>query len=284
MRHVTREYHNKMRLIHMYEFVARSYVWVHGSSICMSSWLIRVSRVSRVTWLTKSWTRHATLMNESRPYVWVRGSFERFGCLEWHDSQSRERGMPHLWMSHVTHMNESHHAYACVMSVVCCWLWPTRWGSCMYEFVAHSYVWVCGHTQTLWPTLYKSGVSLTHEHSCERGMPHLWMSHVTHMQSRLSDACSLHICSHVSLTRARYTYKGRVVFFYDCVSRLHVPGLHTHVYRTSHVSGLYVLAWLIIDTNIHKWETYKTHAHASLQRVLVTHINTRYTYKHTLHI
>jgi len=69
--------------------------------------------------------------------------------------------MSHIWMSHVTHMNESCHAYERVMPHI-----RTSHGICIIESC----------------------------HTYQQSMAHIWMSHVTH----INESC--HTCSRDGLT------------------------------------------------------------------------------------
>jgi len=85
----------------------------------------------------------------------------------------------HIWMSHVTQMNESHHMYE--------WATSHMWMSHVTHMneACHTYEWVMSH---IWMR------HVTHmNESCHNGVPwvmsqlivcvmsHIWMSHVTHM-------------------------------------------------------------------------------------------------------
>ena len=98
-------------------------------------------------------------MNES--HIWIRGIRTRGDAAR---SQTRfyeslpiyERVIPHIWMSHVTHMNESCHTYEWVMSHI--WMSHVTHmnESCHTPELSHTYEKVIG----------------------EWVMSHVWMSHV----------------------------------------------------------------------------------------------------------
>ena len=82
--------------------------------------------------------------------------------------------MAHIWMSHVTHMEESCHTYGWVMSHI--WMSHVT----HMEESCHTYGWVMSH---IWMSY------VTHmDESCHTYgwvMSHMWMSHVTHMNDFL---------------------------------------------------------------------------------------------------
>jgi len=79
--------------------------------------------------------------------------------------------MSHIWMSHVTHLNESSHTYEWVMSHI----WMSHVTHMNKSFT---------HMNKSW-------------HAHEWVMPHTWMSHATHM----NESCHTHEWV-MSLTRA----------------------------------------------------------------------------------
>jgi len=140
------------------------------------------------------WMSHGTHMNEScHTYEWV---------------------MSHIWMRHVTHMNEPCHTYEWVMSHI----WMSH-VTHMNES-CHTYKWVMSHTQSspitdmpkmdwFWLLIFPTNVvrgllnkeikfqnkgavlvqiapllfsqPRNQNQSIKRGMLHVWMSHVTHV-------------------------------------------------------------------------------------------------------
>ena len=77
------------------------------------------------------WSSYVTHMNEFGhiwmnhvTYEWVKSHLNE-SCQIWMRHVMCERVVSHLWMSHVTHMNESCHTYKC-----------------------HTYVWVMSHIRT----------------------------------------------------------------------------------------------------------------------------------------
>ena len=91
--------------------------------------------------------------------------------------------MSHIWMRHVTHMNESCHTYECVMS--------------------HIYEWVMSHVRMSHVTRMNASCH-TYEwvnrwvkescHTYEWVRPHLWISHVTHMNDSIVAMLRRSVC------------------------------------------------------------------------------------------
>ena len=83
--------------------------------------------------------------------------------------------MSHIWMSHVTHMNESCHTYEWVMSHI--WMSHTTH---MNASTSHTYEWV---------------------------MFHIWMSHVTHM----NESCHTWMRQHVThMNKSCHTHEWNI--------------------------------------------------------------------------
>ena len=94
----------------------------------------------------------------------------------------QSRPVTHVWMSHVTYMNESCHTYEWVM-----WhIWMSH-VTHMKES-CHTYEWVVLH-------IWMSHVTHMNEscHTYAWGQWHIWMSHVTHI---MSHAC-VWVISHI---------------------------------------------------------------------------------------
>ena len=93
--------------------------------------------------------------------------------------------MSQLWMSHVTHMNESCHTYQWVMSQ----LWMSHVTHTNES--CHTYRWVMSQ-------LWMSHVTHTNEscHTYRWVMSQIWMSHVTHTSCHTHE----HVLSHPTLT------------------------------------------------------------------------------------
>ena len=135
------------------------------------------------------WMRHVTHVNES--WWWWRRGWQKWGGMheswyayEWitvHICMSHgthEWFMSHIWMRHVTHVNES-------------WWWLRRgwqkWGGMQESY--HTYEWVMAH-------IWMSHVTHMNEscHTCECVMSHIWISHVTQINGSAS-LCPLSLCS-----------------------------------------------------------------------------------------
>jgi len=80
--------------------------------------------------------------------------------------------MSHIWMSHVTHMNESCHTYEWVATLL------SLDSGCFFTF----FFWAVSRSSTL--TMQVNGTCRTYEWV----MSHIWMSHVTHM----NESCHTH--------------------------------------------------------------------------------------------
>jgi len=90
-----------------------------------------------------------------------------------------ERVTSHMWISRVSHLNESCHTYEWVMSHI--WMRHVTHmnESChTYEWVV-SYIWMCHftHVQECGPITHMNKSC----HTYEWIMSHIWMSHATHM-------------------------------------------------------------------------------------------------------
>jgi len=94
--------------------------------------------------------------------------------------------MSHIWMSHVTHTNTACHTGEWVKSHICI-SHVTQ-----VNESSHTYAWVMSHTPPPSSSHSHSSMShVTHTQSCrtcEHVTSHVWMSHVTHMNE------SCHIC------------------------------------------------------------------------------------------
>jgi len=159
--------HMNLRLIHVYEFVTHSYVWVRDSSICLSLWWVRdVEYKNSYVWMSRYISCHAyvsricvTHMYNHRslthPCVWRDCDVANMSWywyrpfVEWVTSHIwMSHVMSYIWMSHVTHLNES----------------------------LHKYEWVTSH-------MWMSHVIHMNEsrHTFEWVIAQIWMSHVTHV-------------------------------------------------------------------------------------------------------
>jgi len=97
--------------------------------------------------------------------------------------------MPHVWMSHVTYMNESCHKYINESCHISEWVMPHIWmnhATYMNE--------TCHIHQCVMPHTYNA----THGHAYECVMVHIWM-HSNMLHGSLQCATGIHMCdmSHV---------------------------------------------------------------------------------------
>ena len=113
------------------------------------TWELRINNNVRFRW---------TLYQDVHTYKWV---------------------MSHVWMSHVTHVNESYHTWH-VTLLIRVSAHDTRMNeSClMYEWVM-SHVWMSHVSHNTSHDLF---VHVYTWHTCEWVISHVWMSHVTHQQ------------------------------------------------------------------------------------------------------
>ena len=100
-----------------------------------------------------------SLMNESTCILVATPMDESYHT--WTSPTTHEWVVSHIWMRHVTHINESWHTYEWVMSHT--WTSPT------------THEWVMSHIWMRHNTLMNESC-----HTYEWVMSHIWMSHVTH--------------------------------------------------------------------------------------------------------
>jgi len=184
-----------------------SYLW-HDSCIC-ATWLIHMY----VMTLWETW-----------------GAERSFYTFQW--VMLRINESCHIWMSHVTHLNESCHTYEWVMSHI----WMSH-GTHMYESChtwmshvthmnesCHTYTWVMSHMNESY-------------HTHEWVMSHIWMSHVTYMNEScytcewvMADVCMSHV-----------THMNESCHTYEWVMS-HIWMSHAYEWVMSHtVPHIYVL-------------------------------------------
>ena len=144
--------------------------------------------------------------------------------------------MSHIWMSHVTHVNESCH--------ICEWVMSHIWMSLVTHMnqSCHMCEWVMSH-------IWMSHVTCVNEpcHTYEWVMSHVWMGHVTHMNSsRVSWVCQL------CVKASRHTYKP--VREHHTYEMRRVPNLNkSHVTYLSHVcESVMAHIWLSHVMHIHR--------------------------------
>jgi len=115
------------------------------SRVSMFSILIHMCAQVRVPRPQSSPTILPRVVVKPRSHMW----HDAFICVAWmsHPRMSYERVISHIWMSHVTHVNESYHT--------CEWVMLHIWMSHVTHVneSCHTYEWV---------------------------MSHMWMSHITH--------------------------------------------------------------------------------------------------------
>ena len=142
--------------------------------------------------------------------------------------------MSHIWMCHVTHMNESCHTYEWVMSHI----WVSH--VTHMNVSCHTYEWV---------------------------MSHIWMCHVTHMNEpyatymHIFDWPHIHnfsfaiyftyiyIHTHIFICRILHLYKKFICHTYSYVNLPHMPHTYIHWFAT-HI--LYSFATYFTYTHILK--------------------------------
>ena len=141
-----------------YEWVI-SHVWMSHFASMNESWHSLGPNGDayhdKLQWVTHTWMRHVTHINAScHPFQWIMSRI--IGLVEWvmtlvrtassfavitanainfNESHTREWVMSPIWMSHVTHMNESCHALQVALGL----LITTNAINC-YEFHPHEWV------------------------------------------------------------------------------------------------------------------------------------------------
>jgi len=99
--------------------------------------------------------------------------YESRHTLDW--TMFRTKVTPHIWLSHITHMNESHHTYEWVTSHI--WI---NHGTHMNES-RHTYEWAMSRIEWVTSHIWMSHVTHINasRHTYEWVMSHIWMSYVT---------------------------------------------------------------------------------------------------------
>jgi len=144
-----------------------SHMWMNHVTHVNESWHIYKWVLSRMDESCHTYKWVLSYMNEScHLYAWVMSRVNK-SCHMWHDSyfvahanescHTYERAMSHMWMSHVTHTNES--CYICMNHVT-------------YECMPHSYIHI-----RMSPVAYAWMSHVTHTND----FCHIYMYHVTHM-------------------------------------------------------------------------------------------------------
>jgi len=108
-----RTHYTHVHMIHM----THAYVW-HDSCICVT-WLMHMCDMTHAyvwcrTKTRRMLARHGTtnVFHMTHAYVWHDSCI----CVTWLMSHTYEWVMSYMWLSHVTHMDESWHACNWVMS------------------------------------------------------------------------------------------------------------------------------------------------------------------------
>jgi len=141
--------------------------------------------------------------------------------------------MSHIWMSHVTHMNESCHICECSL----CSSWVQRW---VLFSTWMNHVRCASVMSRIWMrhVTYMHGSCLTYEWV----MSHTWMSHVTHMNG--TRHIYEWIMSHIWLTHVRCTW----IMAHGNTS------CHTYEWVVSHIRKSYVTR-INESSHTYKWFT-----------------------------
>ena len=115
--------------------------------------------------------------------------------------------MSHIWMCHVTHMNESYHTYEWIMSHI----WMSH-ATHMNES-CHTYEWDTTH-------IWMSHVTHMNEsyHTYEWVISHIWMSHVTcmHESCHVYVRVKQHICCNTYVACKDNLFQSESCFSSKC--------------------------------------------------------------------
>jgi len=148
--------------------------------------------------------------------------------------------MPHICLSHVTHLNESCHTFEWVMSHI--------WMSHVTHLneSSHTFEWVMSH-------IWMSHVThlIESRHTSDWVMSHIWMSHVTHMneschtytiESRCRNPCrhTHDPIKYVGLWMSRFTQVNESWHAFDGVMS-HIWMSHVTHIQMSHVPRMNVI-------------------------------------------
>ena len=139
--------------------------------------------------------------------------------------------MSHIWMSHVTHRNESSHTYEWVMSHICISHVTHMNESCHTYECVKSHVWM-------------SQVTHMNEscHTYEWVMLHIWMSHVTHTNK----SCHKH---EWAMTTFHFLTGIASVIFGKIIAYM----VNFHIWRDNHICdricGPWLTCWEILSYN-----------------------------------
>jgi len=159
-------------------------------------------------------------MRDARPTLYMKLSAQVDTSL------AQMRVLSHMWMSRVTHMDESCHSYGYVMSHISTSLVTHVNASC------HTYEWVLSHTWMSHVT-HMGPSCLT----CGQIVSHMWMSHVAHM----NESCHTNEWVISNLWISHITHKNESCPTYGHVMS-HIWTNHvTHMDASCHTYG-YVMA------------------------------------------
>jgi DNA-directed RNA polymerase subunit N (RpoN/RPB10) len=163
--------------------------------------------------------------------------------------------MSHIWMSLVTHMNESCHTYESVMS----------------------HIWMIHGTPRMSYVTHKNESCYT----CERAMSHIWMSHMAHMKE------SCHKYEWVSNALC-YRYSDIILRTWICHVAWHIPSSSTarlqYVHRVTHMNELCHAYEYVMS---HVWTSHVTRMNESrhtnewfMSHVWISHITCMQSKEH----
>jgi len=154
----------------------------------------------------------------------------------------------HIWMCHVTHMNESHHTWEWVMSQI----WMSH-ATHMNES-CHTYEWIMSH-------IWLSHVTHMNEscHTYEWVTPHIWLSHVTHMNE--SRHTYEWVMSHIWLNHV--THENESGHTYEWVTPYMRMSHVTHMNESRH-TWEWVMSHIWMSHAIHENESCHTYEWVTL--------------------
>jgi len=162
-----------------------SHVW-HDSFRCVT-WLIQMCDMTHLyVWRDSS---IAQVEVSSHTCEWVMSHIWMSHVTHMNEScHTSEWVMSHIWMSHVTHLNESCHTYEWVMSHI----WMSR--VIHLNESCHRCEWVMSHLRMITFHVWTHHVTRVNEswHKYEWVMAQIWMSHGT-CEGVTSRTCMSHV-------------------------------------------------------------------------------------------
>jgi len=144
------------------------------------------------------------------------------------------RVVSHIWMSHVTRVNQSCHTYEWVMSHICM--------SCVIHMNESC-------------------------HTCECATSHLWMSHVTRMNE--SRHTFEWVMSHICMSRVIHVNES--CHTCECVMS-YIVMCHTYEWVITHILGVQRLCCTRRFMNSWIWMGHVTHANKSIYKWVMSHM------------